>query len=163
VVVAALAALPAAAADGGSITSSTIGGAGLGETTAAYTRALGRPFVTRLGNGTSRLSFKDGTILVYLGSTSRRGIAIVTADAGYRTAKGIQPCSTVGALTRAYGGKLKPQRLPGQTRVTAYRLGQLLFTVTSIGKIGAIALMPADVPISWVRNGNQCGESGEGD
>ena len=106
--------------------------------------------------------FKGGDLLVYLGA-SGRGIAITTADSGYKTATGIGPCSPVDALRRAYGQRLRPKQLKGHTEVAAYRVGQLLFTVTPANKIGAVALATTDLPLPAIINGGQCGQSEEGE
>ena len=163
VIVAGIAALPAcAAADGGSITASTIGGAKLGDTATSYRRLLGRPFSSRLGDGRTQLMFKGGDVLVYLGA-SGRGISITTADSSYKTATGIGPCSPMDALRRTYGKRLRPKRLKGHTEVAAYRVGHLLFTITPANTIGAVALATTDLPLSAIINGGQCGQSEEGE
>ncbi|MGZ4384085.1 MAG: hypothetical protein ACXVY8_06730 [Gaiellaceae bacterium] len=133
-----LAAAPAALATGTGhlITQSSIGGGALGQSRAAYAKAYGKALRTdRLEQGLTRVSY-PGRVDAYFGA-SKRGIAIVVSGTGFRTAKGVAPCSTASAVRRAY---------PGAVRVAlagpeyAYRLGSSLWIEIEGGKVAAIAL-----------------------
>lgn len=141
------------------ITGSSIGGVRLGLTASAYVAQIGeRPSRTAFPKGISRLVFAKHELHVYL-SRHGAGVALYTSSREYRTASGIGPCSRVSALRRAYGRQLIAYRVPGSIRVAAYRLGRLVFSADSIGRVGGVMLTRA-LNVREVVNLPQCG-SGE--
>jgi hypothetical protein len=142
-----------ASAPGTRITQSSIGGVKLGLTRKQYTRLLGRPsFTTRFGHSLVRLAFEHKKLAVYV-SRSGRGVAVLTSEERYRTAKGVGPCSAVPALRRAYKGLVTTRRA-GHT--VAYRLKNLVFASPS-GKVGAVMLARRGFPVGVAVNAGQCG------
>jgi hypothetical protein len=65
-------------------------------------------------------------------------VALTTWNRQLKTDKQIGPCSTIAALKRAYGAKLKPYLQA--KRIVAYRLGNLIFTVAPRQKVGVVGL-----------------------
>jgi hypothetical protein len=137
----------------------SIGHVPLGLTRTGYVHRLGKAtFTTRFGHGLTRLAYADRGLAIYL-SGKGRGLAVITSSDHYRTAAAVGPCSTVGALKRAYGARLKPIRRGGH--VVAYRLERLLFAAPS-GKVGAVMLAKATFSASIAVNAGQCGGGEEG-
>jgi hypothetical protein len=144
------------------VTSTSIGGAKLGLSAAAYKQLLHSPAsLTKYGDRTQRLTFARNELNVYL-DRSGRGTAVFTAGEGFRTATGIGPCSPTTKLLHAYAGKLVPYRMRGVERVVAYRLGALAFVVTPLDKIGAVVLTRQTAMIDEAVSGAQCGQGQEG-
>jgi hypothetical protein len=137
----------------------SIGNVPLGLTRTAYLHKLGKAtFTTHFGNGLMRLAYDHRGLAIYL-SQRGRGLAVITSSDDYRTRAAVGPCSTVRALKRAYGPRLKPIRRGGH--VVAYRLQRLLFAAPS-GKVGAVMLANSTFPASIAVNGGQCGGGEEG-
>jgi hypothetical protein len=136
------------------ISQRSIGNVPLGLTRTAYLHKLGKAtFTTRFEHGLTRLAYVDRGLAIYL-SRKGRGLAVITSSDHYRTAAAVGPCSTVRALKRAYGARLKPMRRAGH--VVAYRLQRLLFAAPS-GKVGAVMLAHLTFPASTAVNSGQCG------
>lgn len=97
-----LLALGAATAVGQSnlITPTSINGAETGQTRAKYRAAFGTARTDYLEGGMVRMVFEGSTTEVYLG-TAKKGKAIITANAAYKTAGGVGPCSTFASLKAA--------------------------------------------------------------
>jgi len=161
-IAAATAAVGAASSSGApahQISQRSIGSVPLGLTRAGYLHELGKAtFTTRFGHGLTRLAYADRGLAIYL-SRKGRGLAVLTSEDEYRTAAAVGPCSTVAALRRAYGVRLKPVRRG--SRVVAYRLRRLVFAAPS-GKVAAVMLSGSGFPVSVAVNAGPCG-GGEGE
>ena len=134
-----LAALPAAFAGArAAISPTSIAGATVGLTHAAYKRILGRPLtVEYLENDYSRLVFTKRQIEVYFHGKVDAGVVVGTWNRAYRMAVGIGPCSTVSALRAAYGQQLVRVLVGGS--FAGYRLGRLVFAVDA-GRVRVVSL-----------------------
>ena len=64
-------------------------------------------------------------------------VTVTTWSKALRTDEQIGPCSTIAALKKAYGAKLKPFKQA--KRIVAYRLGNLIFTVHG-PRVGVVGL-----------------------
>jgi hypothetical protein len=98
------------------ITQSSIAGARLGLTKAAYKRLfpLGwREDVFGMPNFTV-LIFTARETSVYIDRSTRKGIIVTTWNRTYRTAAGVGPCSSLDELKSAYGSELKPSPMNTQ-------------------------------------------------
>jgi hypothetical protein len=137
----------------------SIGNVPLGLTRTGYLHKLGKAtFTTRFGHGLTRLAYADRGLAIYL-SRKGRGLAVLTSEDEYRTAAAVGPCSTVAALKRAYGARLKPMRRG--SHVVAYRLRRLVFATPS-GNVAAVMLSGSGFPVNVVVNAGLCG-GGEGE
>jgi hypothetical protein len=144
------------------VTTTSIGGAKLGLSAAAYKQLLRSPAtLTKYGDKTQRLTFARNELNVYL-DRAGHGTAVFTAAEEFRTASGVGPCSPATKLLRAYAGKLVPYRMRGVERVVAYRLGSLTFIVTPLDRIGAVVLTQKPAMIDEAVSGAQCGQGEEG-
>ena len=154
-IIAAFAAASVALAGGSHlITKSAIGKGKLGETSAAYRAAYGKPQpAEQLEGGLARVEYpgqvdvyfkvKGGWTSLPFGST---GGYIVTAGAAFKTAAGVGPCSTASAVKSAYGEAVKVNLAGGEY---AYRLGTKLWFEIEGGKVAAVAL-GADKQAAWI-------------
>lgn len=144
------------------ITRSSLGNARLGLQRADYSAQLGRTsFMTRYGNGLTRLTFRRGTLHVYLAASTHRGVALMTSDESYRTPAGVGPCSSATRLRRAYGRLLAPIRLGRDRQLVGYRLGSLVFVV-STRRVRLVMLSTGSFPIRLAVNSAACGIGEEG-
>ena len=141
-----LAALPAAFAGAqAAISPTSIAGAKVGMTHAAYKRILGRPVtVEHLENDYSRLVFTKRKAEVYFHGKVDAGVVVGTWNRAYRTAAGIGPCSTASALRAAYGRQLVRVLVGGS--LAGYRLGRLVFAVEA-GRVRAVSLKSSAAPL----------------
>ena len=140
------------------ITQSSIGGAELGMRQSDYKNIFGLPVRTaRLEGGLTRLEFPVRDVHVYFRSGSNRAIGIVVWAREFRTSARVGPCSSVRALRRTYGSRLKPFRFDG--RVVAYRLGRLTFEVEN-GRVGVVQLSGSALSVFPALNTVRCGEPG---
>ncbi len=117
----------------------SIVGIKLGMTRAKANALLTKPVrVDRLEDGYQRLVSGAKKVEVYF-RTGAPGVVVVTTwNRSLRTDRHVGPCSSVAALKRAYGARLKPFRQVG--KVVAYRLGDLVFTVEDGRHVGVVAL-----------------------
>jgi hypothetical protein len=130
----------------------------LGKT--AYTRALGAPFRYQGARGGdvsepgfqqpsnyTRLVFAGRKMNIYFKDGVDHAIQITTWNKSYRTAEGIGPCSTVVALKKAYGSKLKPSKWSTQNGQTfVYTMGDLLFAASDGIHVTAVGLYDSHAP-----------------
>jgi hypothetical protein len=139
-VLASLLAAPLASAHGASgITSDSIAGIKLGTARAKANALLAKPVrLDRLELGYERLVSGKQKVEVYFQKGTPGVVTVTTWNRGLKTDKLIGPCSSVAALKRAYGAKLKPFRQAN--RIVAYRLGNLIFTVGPAQRVGVVAL-----------------------
>jgi hypothetical protein len=93
--------------------------------------------IDRLEEGYLRLVSGGQRVEVYFKKGAAGVVTVTTWSKTLRTDKQIGPCSTIAALKRAYGAKLKPFKQAKRT--VAYRLGNLIFTVHG-AKIGVVGL-----------------------
>jgi hypothetical protein len=117
----------------------SIVGIKLGMTRAKANSLLKKPVrVDRLEDGYQRLVSGAQKVEVYF-RTGATGVVVVTTwSRGLKTDEQIGPCSSVAALKRAYGKRLKPFRQGA--KVVAYRLGNLVFTAEDGKRVGVVAL-----------------------
>jgi hypothetical protein len=94
--------------------------------------------IDRLEEGYLRLVSGNQKVEVYFQRGTPGVVAVTTWNRLLKTDKQIGPCSSVAALKRAYGARLKP--FTRAKRIVAYRLGNLIFTVAPGGKVGVVAL-----------------------
>jgi hypothetical protein len=121
------------------ITPDSIVGIKLGMTRARATALLVKPIrLDRLENGYQRLVSGKTKVEVYFRTGAIGVVAVTTWNRTLQTAKQIGPCSTVAALKRAYGARLRPFREGG--KVIAYRLVDLIFTAEGGRRVGVVAL-----------------------
>jgi hypothetical protein len=92
----------------------------------------------RLEEGYLRLVSGAQKVEVYFKQGARGVVAVTTWNRLLRTDKHIGPCSTVAALKRAYGARLKPFKQGG--KIVAYRLGNLIFTAPGGRRVGVVGL-----------------------
>jgi hypothetical protein len=85
----------------------------------------------RLVSGAQRVEvyFKKGAVGV---------VTVTTWSKLLRTDKHVGPCSSIVALKRAYGARLKPFKQG--SRIVAYRLGNLIFTAVGGKRVGVVGL-----------------------
>jgi hypothetical protein len=98
---------------------------------------------------------------VYLAASTRRGVALMTSDDAYRTPAGVGPCSSATRLHRAYGRALAPVRLGRGGQVVGYRLGPLVFVV-STQRVRLVMLAAKSFPVQLAVNSGACGTGEEG-
>jgi hypothetical protein len=119
------------------ITPDYIVGIKLRMTQARATALLRKPVRTdRLEEGYLRLVSGAQRVEVYFKKGAIGVVTVTTWSRLLRTGKQIGPCSSIAALKRAYGAKLRPFKQG--SRIVAYRLGNLIFTVekTRVGVVG---------------------------
>jgi hypothetical protein len=121
------------------ITPDHIAGVRLGMTVPRASAALEKPLRTdRLEEGYTRIVSGNQKVELYFQKGTPGVVAVTTWNRLLKTAKQIGPCSSVAALKRAYGARLKT--FTRVKRIVAYRMGNLIFTVARGGKIGVVAL-----------------------
>jgi hypothetical protein len=119
------------------ITPDYVVGVKLGMTQARATTLLRKPVrIARLEEGYLRLVSGAQRVEVYFRKGAIGVVTVTTWNKTLRTDKQIGPCSTIAALKKAYGAKLKPFKQA--KRIVAYRLLNLIFTVhgTRVGVVG---------------------------
>jgi hypothetical protein len=138
-----------------SITQSSIAGARLGLTQAAYKDLYGvgwRADVVTQPNFPV-LIYQHRREAIYFDPDTRRGIIVTTWNPEHRTAAGIGPCSTIEEAKSTYGSAFKPSRwntIDG--KVYAYLVGKnLLFAANGLPPnpsklVTAVALYDGDGP-----------------
>ncbi len=132
-------AAPAAARKATAIAPEAIVGIRLGTTQVRATALLRKPIRTdRLEEGYLRLVSGAQRVEVYFRQGAAGVVTVTTWSKLLRTDKQVGPCSSISALKRAYGSKLKPLRQG--SRLVAYRLGNLIFTVGTRSRVGVVAL-----------------------
>jgi serine/threonine-protein kinase len=138
-----------------SITQSSIAGARLGLTQAAYKDLYGigwrADVVTEPGFPV--LIFQHRKEAIYFDPDTRRGIIVTTWNRNHRTAEGIGPCSTIADAKSAYGSALRPSRWNTiEGKVYAYLVGRnLLLAANALPPnpstfVTAVALYDGDGP-----------------
>jgi hypothetical protein len=111
----------------------------LGMPQARATALLTKPVrFDRLEEGYQRYVSGKQKVEAYFQKGAAGVVALTTWNRQLKTDKQIGPCSTIAALKRAYGGKLKPYLQA--KRIVAYRLGNLIFTVAPRQKVGVVGL-----------------------
>jgi hypothetical protein len=121
------------------ITPASIVGIKLGMPQAKAAALLAKPVrFDRLEEGYQRYVSGKQKVEAYFQQGAPGVVALTTWNRLLKTDKQIGPCSTIAALKRAYGGKLKPYLRA--RRVVAYRLGNLIFTVAPKQKVGVVGL-----------------------
>jgi hypothetical protein len=137
----------------------SIGGAELAMRPADYRNLFGLPVRTdRLEGGLTRLHFETWDLDVYFRRGTRGAVGIVVWARQFRTMNGVGPCSSVVALRRAYGSRLRPFRFGG--RIVAYRLGRLWFEVEDGRRVGSVELTAGKLSVFAALNSPRCGEPG---
>ena len=116
------------------ITPTSIGGAKLGDTDVALQRLWGnqyRKLTLDFPANYALLTYGGRALTAYFIGTSNKTVEITTANSGDRTAEGIGPCSSVAALKKVYGTRLKPNpHMEHKGVVFAYTVGKhMVFTV----------------------------------
>jgi len=124
------------------ITPNYIAGIHLGMTKPAALKLMTKPLRhDLLEDGYERYVSPKQKVEVYF-AHGVRGVAVVTTwNKTLATDEQIAPCSTIAALKKTYGKRLKPFHEGLGT--PAYRLGNLVFTVNKT-KVGAIGLGRGD-------------------
>ena len=136
------------------ITQTSIAGAKLGLSRAAYRKPFGgAPKVSQLEGGLTRLDYPRNAS-VFFRSSGGGAIGIVVWDEQYRTVARVGPCSTAAQLKRAYGARLKPFRLQG--KVVGYRLDRLFFAVEDGKRVGVVQLSSSALPPYAALNSTSC-------
>ena len=121
------------------ITPDYIVGIKLGMSQTRATALLTKPVrFDRLEEGYQRYVSGKQKVEAYFQKGAPGVVALTTWNRQLKTDEQIGPCSTVAALKRAYGAKLKPYRQA--KRIVAYRLGNLIFTVAPRQKVGVVGL-----------------------
>jgi hypothetical protein len=121
------------------ITPDYVVGIRLGMTQPRATALLKKPVRTdRLEDGYLRLVSGAQRVEVYFRQGAVGVVTVTTWSRLLRTDKQVGPCSSIAALRRAYGARLRPFRRA--SRIVAYRLGNLIFTVGTRGRVGVVAL-----------------------
>lgn len=147
------------------ITASQISGVRIHMTQAVAVKALPKPVEVMTENFGFRKVTSHGVVVYfhgpYAGQPGYVGAqAIITWSSRLRTAEGVGPCSTVAALRKTYGDRLKPFRvaalLPGRKLAGLYSLGSLFFTVTPAGRVGAVGLSFTAFGVIATENAPQC-------
>ncbi len=108
----------------------------------------------RLEDGYDRLVSGKQKVEVYFRKGATGVVVVTTWNKTLRTDKRIGPCSTVTALKKAYGSRLKPFRQ--RTKVVAYRLGDLIFTAESGARVGVVALGRGTAAVYVALNAPEC-------
>jgi hypothetical protein len=137
------------------ITPDSIADIRLGMTQAKANALLAKPVrVDRLELGYQRLVSGKQKLEVYFQQAALGVVTVTTWNRALKTAKGIGPCSSVAALKRAYGVRLRPFRQGG--RIVAYRLGNLIFA-TKGGQIVRVVGLGRTAPTIFVAlNAPEC-------
>jgi tRNA A-37 threonylcarbamoyl transferase component Bud32 len=143
-------------ADPPGITQTSIAGARLGLTEAAYKQQFGgyRQFENTEGTPPiPGLAFQQPGVAVYFRESAARADIITTWNRNLRTAAGIGPCSTLEDMKKAYGEAVKPSWFgtsPDGKKVFSWVVGRnLLFATQDQKSISTVALYegsPADKP-----------------
>jgi hypothetical protein len=121
------------------ITPDYIVGIKLGMTQARATALLAKPpRLDRLEEGYLRLVSGKQKVEVYFKQGTAGAVTVTTWSKVLRTDKHVGPCTSVAALKRAYGARLKPFRQG--SRIVAYRLGNLIFTAEGGSRVGVVGL-----------------------
>jgi hypothetical protein len=141
------------------ITATSIAGAKLASAKLSNTRLLGAPFRYQAAgqkeiptgfqhpDNYTRLVFAKRKMNIYFKDGVDKAIQITTWNKAYKTAAGIGPCSTVVALKKAYGRKLKPSKWSTQNGQTfVYTMGDLLFAATDFTHVTAVGLYDSKAP-----------------
>lgn len=116
-----------------------IAGIRLGMSQAKAKALLAGPVrLDRLEEGYQRLVSGPQKVEVYFLQGARGVVTVTTWNRALKTDRQVGPCSSVTALKRAYGTKLRPFRQGG--RIVAYRLGNLIFTTEGGRRVGVVAL-----------------------
>ena len=138
------------------ITQSSVVGISLGVDQALVRALMPKPVrLDRLEDGYVRLVSPRQKLESYF-RTGTKGVAAVTTwNRQPTTGEGIGPCSTVAALKAAYGSRLVPFR--EQSRIVAYRLGNLIFTVEGGRRVGVVALGRGAQATYVALNATECG------
>jgi hypothetical protein len=108
----------------------------------------------RLEDGYDRLVSGRQKVEVYFRKGAAGAVVVTTWSKTLRTDEQIGPCSTVKALRKAYGARLKPFR-QGK-KVVAYRLGNLIFTVEGGRRVGVVALGRGSASVFVALNAPEC-------
>jgi hypothetical protein len=143
------------------ITPDSIAGIHLGMTQAKAMALLGKPMrLDQLEEGFQRFVSGRQKLEVYFKKGTPGVVTVTTWNRALTTDKQIGPCSSVAALKRAYGAKLKPFWKDG--RIVAYRLGNLIFT-TEDGRSVAVVGLGRTVPAVYVAlNAPECRQAAKG-
>jgi hypothetical protein len=121
------------------VTADYIVGIKLGMPQAKAAALLAKPVrFDRLEEGYQRYVSGKQKVEAYFQNGASGVVALTTWNRLLRTKEQIGPCSTIAALKRAYGAKLKPYRQA--KRIVAYRLGNLIFTVAPKQRVGVVGL-----------------------
>ena len=112
----------------------------------------------RLELGYERLVSGKQKAEVYFQKGTPGVVEVTTWNQALKTDQLVGPCSSIAALKRAYGAKLKPafQVSPAGKRVVAYRVGNLIFTVARGQKVGVVALGRAATQVFVALNAPAC-------
>jgi hypothetical protein len=156
VALALLAGAPAATAQKAiDITPDYIVGTELGMPRAKARALLGPPVrADRLEAGYERLVSGRQKVEVYFRKGATGVVAVTTWNRTLRTDEQIGPCSTVVALRKAYGSRLRPVRERG--KVVAYRLGDLVFSTEGGRRVGVVALGRGAATVFLALNAPEC-------
>ena len=129
------------------ITQTSIAGAALGRTQAAYKQRFGgykQLVLTEVDPPIPGLSFGQPEVAVYFRANPERGDIITTWNRHLRTAAGIGPCSTLDEMKKAYGEAVRPSphgTSPDGKKVWSYVVGRnLLFATQNQRTISTVAL-----------------------
>jgi serine/threonine-protein kinase len=129
------------------ITQTSIDGVGLGAVEAVYKKRFGgyRQFeLTEADPPIPGLSFGQPEVAAYFRGNAKRADIITTWNRKLRTAVGIGPCSTLGAMKRAYGKLVQPSwagTSPDGKEVFSYVVGRnLLFATVDHKTVSVVAL-----------------------
>ena len=121
------------------ITPDSIAGVRLGMTQPRASAILRKPLrIDRLEDGYTRVVSGNQKVEIYFQKGTPGAVAVTSWNRLLKTGKQVGPCSSIAALKRAYGARLKP--FARAKRTVAYRLGNLIFTVAPRGKVGVVAL-----------------------
>jgi hypothetical protein len=137
------------------ITPDYIVGIELGMPKAKASALLTKPVrFDRLEGDYQRLVSGAQKVEVYF-RTGEKGVVFVTTwNRALRTDEQIGPCSSVTALKRAYGNRLRPFRERG--KVIAYRLGNLVFTTEGGKRVGVVGLGRGAAGVYVALNAPEC-------
>jgi hypothetical protein len=137
------------------ITPDHIAGIQLGMARAKANALLARPVrLDRLEEGFQRLVSGKQKVEVYFQEGTPGVVAVTTWNQALKTHRQIGPCSTIAALKRAYGAKLRPFRRGG--RIVAYRLGRLIFTTEDGRRVGVVGLGRTTPAVYVALNAPEC-------
>jgi Protein kinase domain len=125
------------------ISQTAIAGTALGRNAAYYEHLLGPYRETTLqGPGYPTLAFQEPQMAVYFPRKGAGAIIITTWNRGFRTDRGIGPCSTIAALKKAYGSAVKASEdsIVKHGIAFGYVVGNNLFFATNLHTIIAVGL-----------------------